>query len=155
MELVDLVLPFRVPRRMLLYEIRSIAYRLPIQVPDAFPNSVDQAYWPMRTTPESARILKSVNLVRRPWYFATDDNEHEGSRGSAPGRFGPVPSEDLPYKVELWNQAKTAVEQVLAVTANGSIGYAAYYAATREHPDRYITLRHKNSIVSRWNGPTN
>ena len=43
------------------------------------------------------------------------------------------------------------VEQVLAITANGSIGYAAYYAATREHPDRYITLRHKNRIVSRWN----
>jgi len=42
---------------------------------------------------------------------------------------------------------------VLAVTANGSIGYAAYYAATREFPDRYVTLRHKNSIVSRWNGP--
>ena len=59
--------------------------------------------------------------------------------------------EDLPYKVELWNEARTAVEQVLAVTANGSIGYAAYYAATSEHPDRYITLRHKNRIVSRWN----
>jgi len=24
---------------------------------------------------------------------------------------------------------------------------------TREYPDRYVTLRHKNSIVSRWNGP--
>ena len=71
------------------------------------------------------------------------------------GRFDRSPSEreDLPYKVELWNEAKTGVEQVLAVTANGSIGYAAYYAATREHPDRYVTLRHKNRIVSRWNGP--
>jgi hypothetical protein len=65
------------------------------------------------------------------------------------------PGEDLPYKVELWNEGKTAVEQVLAVTANGSIGYAAYYAATREYPDRYVTLRHKNGIVSRWNGPSN
>jgi hypothetical protein len=61
--------------------------------------------------------------------------------------------EDLPYKVELWDDAKTSVEQVLAVTANGSIGYAAYFAATREYPHRYVTLRHKNSIVSRWNGP--
>jgi hypothetical protein len=61
--------------------------------------------------------------------------------------------EDLPYRVELWDEAKTGVEQVLALTANGSIGYAAYYAATREYPDRYITLRHKQSIVSRWNGP--
>jgi hypothetical protein len=65
----------------------------------------------------------------------------------------PTGREDLPYKVELWDEVKTSVELVLAVTANGSIGFAAYYAATREFPDRYITLRHKNSIISRWNGP--
>jgi hypothetical protein len=41
----------------------------------------------------------------------------------------------------------------LAVTASGGIGYAAFYAATRELPQRYITLRHKQRIVSRWNGP--
>jgi len=61
--------------------------------------------------------------------------------------------EDLPFRVELWNEARTSVEQVLAVTASGSIGYAAFYAATRELPERYITLRHKHRIVSRWNGP--
>jgi hypothetical protein len=61
--------------------------------------------------------------------------------------------EELPYKVELWDDRKVSVEQVLAVTLNGSIGYAAYYAAAREYPDRYITLRHKNSIVSRSNPP--
>ncbi len=65
----------------------------------------------------------------------------------------PVPREELPYRVELWDQARTSVEQVLAVASNGAIGYAAYYAATREHPNRYITLRHNNRIVSRWNGP--
>jgi hypothetical protein len=26
-------------------------------------------------------------------------------------------------------------------------------AATREYPDRHITLRHKNSVVARWSGP--
>ena len=61
--------------------------------------------------------------------------------------------EDLPYKVELWDAEKTTVEQVLAVTTSGSIGYAAYYAAAREYPDRYVTLRHKNGIVARSNGP--
>jgi len=61
--------------------------------------------------------------------------------------------EDLPYKVELWDPSRTSVEQVLAVSANGSIGYAAYYAATREYPDRYVTLRHRNSIISRSNPP--
>ena len=77
--------------------------------------------------------------------------------GSSKPRQAPDPlqSEDLPYKVELWNEARTSVELILAVTANGSIGYAAYYAATREFSHRYITLRHKNSIISRWNGPGN
>lgn len=61
---------------------------------------------------------------------------------------------DLPYRVELWDAAKTSVEQVLAITASGSIGYAAYHAATREFPDRFITLRHNARVISRWNGPS-
>jgi hypothetical protein len=60
--------------------------------------------------------------------------------------------EELPYKVELWDEEKKVVEQVLAVTANGSIGYAAFYAATREYPDRYVTLRHNNRTVARSGG---
>lgn len=81
--------------------------------------------------------------------------------GSAPPRkaagsgfSGPKEGEDFPYKVELWNEARTSVEQVLAITANASIGYSAFYAAARDYFDRYITLRHKNSIVNRWNGPS-
>ena len=81
-----------------------------------------------------------------------DPEENGGPAGpaSAPD---PAEREDLPFRVELWNEARTAVEQLLAVTASGSIGYAAFYAATRELPERYITLRHKHRIVSRWNGP--
>jgi hypothetical protein len=69
------------------------------------------------------------------------------------GAPGPKEGEDLPYKVELWNESRTAVEQVLAITANASIGYSAFYAAARDHFDRYVTLRHKHTIVNRWNGP--
>ena len=69
------------------------------------------------------------------------------------GSSDPKENEDLPYKVELWNPQRTAVEQVLAITANASIGYSAFYAAARDYFDRYITLRHKNTIVNRWNGP--
>ena len=78
-----------------------------------------------------------------------DDDESR----AVPLRPAPVERAELPYRVELWDAAKIAVEQVLAVASNGSIGYAAYYAATREHPQRYVTLRHNNRIVSRWNGP--
>jgi len=84
------------------------------------------------------------------WLAPAGDHD-DGATGGSP--FGPAPSEreDLPYRVELWDETRASVEQVLAVTASGSIGYAAYYAATREFPHRYITLRHKNTIVSRWN----
>jgi hypothetical protein len=86
------------------------------------------------------------------WFSPSDDAEDPSPKIS---RFDQptAPREDLPYKVELWDETKGGVEQVLAVTANGSIGYAAYYAATREYPNRYVTLRHKNSIVSRSNPP--
>jgi hypothetical protein len=88
----------------------------------------------------------------RQHYFASDvPGDDEGS--SPPGSDRHLGEHTLPYKVELWDETKSFVEQVLAVTAHGSIGYAAYYAATREYPHRYVTLRHKGGIVSRWNGP--
>ena len=81
------------------------------------------------------------------------DEPESGSGSPAWDRQQPYEHEDLSYKVEVWNAGKTAVEIVVAMTVSASIGYAAYYAATREFSDRYITLRHKNSIISRWNGP--
>ena len=86
------------------------------------------------------------------WLGPAGEADESGRRDPSSGPH-PTERDDLPYKVELWSMDKTLVEQVLAVTANGSIGYAAFYGATREFPHRYITLRHKNRIVSRWNGP--
>ena len=59
---------------------------------------------------------------------------------------------DLPYKVEVWNEKSEFVELVVAVSVSPAIGYAAYYAATREYPGRTITLRHKSAVLSRWTG---
>jgi hypothetical protein len=97
--------------------------------------------------------LVSKALPEAAWHFSSGDDPDDAARKLA--QFGKATAgrEDLPYRVELWDEAKSGVEQILAVTANGSIGYAAFYAATREHPTRYVTLRHKNSIISRWNGP--
>lgn len=85
--------------------------------------------------------------------FASPGGRGGGRPGIPPVGPDPIEGEDLPYKVELWDEAKNSVEVVLAVTASASIGYAAYFAATREYPTRYITLRHKSSMVSRWNAP--
>ena len=99
-------------------------------------------------------LARDDAMARSPFRFSPDAESDDGQPEPRADRIGGSEREDLPFRVELWNADKTSVEQVLAVTANASIGYAAYYAATREHVDRYITLRHKNGIVSRWNGPS-
>jgi hypothetical protein len=103
------------------------------------------------------RTISEVGLVPvviKSFRLATgNDSDNDNSSEPVPLGRSTVPTEDLPYKVELWDEGKRAVEQVLAVTASGSIGYAAYYAAAREYPDRYITLRHKNRTVAKSNGP--
>lgn len=94
------------------------------------------------------------NLSRPPLFrLSPQSDEDDGERKATDRGRARAAHEDLPYKVELWDADKKVVERVLAVTANGSIGYAAYYAAIREHPDRYVSLRHKNSIIARSNGP--
>ena len=89
----------------------------------------------------------------RPYRLGSESDPEDGQRTPSRSDRQTAGREDLPYRVELWDEAKESVELVLAVTANGSIGYAAYYAATREYPQRYLTLRHKNRTVARWNGP--
>ena len=97
----------------------------------------------------STPLLPGGDLLR---LVGSEDPDESQPNDESSGR-GSAAREDLPYKIELWNEPGTAVQQVIAVTANASIGYAAYYAATREYPDRHITLRHKNSVVARWRGP--
>ncbi|HET6196640.1 MAG TPA: hypothetical protein VFE12_12825, partial [Acetobacteraceae bacterium] len=98
-------------------------------------------------------MRKSLNLAYSRWSgllsrpgfsyrFGPAGEPEDDSEGESSDVPNPTEREDLPYKIELWDLAKNAVEQVLAVTANGSIGYAAFYGATREFPHRYITLRH-------------
>ena len=104
------------------------------------------------------RANVSRNLLIRPigdglLRLGPIGDREDGLPRSTPSRPSPADREDLPYKIEIWNETGVSVEQVVAVTANASIGYAAYYAATREFPDRNITLRHKNSVVARWSGP--
>lgn len=90
----------------------------------------------------------SPGLAVQYWLGEGDDGDAAGSeRWFSNPR--PIERDDLPYKVELWDDAYEAVEQVLAVTADGSIGYGAYYAAIRQFPDRNITLRYKNRVISR------
>ena len=104
-------------------------------------------------TSMSCNAIGSISLVPQrsfPFAMAMGKDDPDDSPPAVPDR-STAPHDDLPYRVELWNEDRSAVEQVLAVTAHSSIGYAAYHAATREYPDRYVTLRHRNRIISRWN----
>lgn len=79
-----------------------------------------------------------------------DDNDADEKNGANVSHESLLAGhEDLPYKVELWDDACEMVERVLAVTSNGSIGYGAYYAAVKQFPSRPITLRYKNRVISR------
>jgi hypothetical protein len=93
----------------------------------------------------SASIVSRLMSEKDP----DESSERRASRGQRPRD-----TEDLPYKVELWDESKAKVEQVLAVTASASIGHAAFYAAAREHADRYVTLKHKQVVINRWNAPS-
>jgi len=107
----------------------------------------------MRTSSTAHRFI-NPDVVRHPTQLLAPERDPEaGQAKPARDRNRPAAGEDLPYKVELWDKDKKAVEQVLAVTANSSIGYAAYFAAAREYPDRYVTLRHNSSIISRSSAP--
>jgi hypothetical protein len=104
------------------------------------------------SSPLLSPTLASVPFESHHYELAGENDPDGGPSSRTPFDRQTAGREDLPFRVELWDEARKTVEQVLAVTANAGIGYAAYYAATREHPQRYITLRHKNAIVSRWNG---
>ena len=106
----------------------------------------------MRLNSNLLSYHRPVELPRL-YRLNSETDPEDASRRQARSDRHTAGREDLPYRVELWDDAKESVELVLAVTASGSIGYAAYYAATREYPQPYVTLRHKIRTMARWNGP--
>ena len=62
------------------------------------------------------------------------------------------PSEDLPYRIELWRADADEPERVLARAASIQLARAIFTAAQGEHPQRRITLCKGNRVVSDSNG---
>ncbi len=94
----------------------------------------------------------AVVISRGMTRFSSSDDSDDPQSGQYPFRPAAASRDELPFKVELWDDARQNVEMLLAIAAHGAIAYAAFYAAAREHPHRYITLRHNNKILSRWSG---
>jgi hypothetical protein len=86
----------------------------------------------------------------RLWRVASSSDSENGKPTGRASR-SITEHEGLPYTLEILNGSGAFVDQVLAATKSASIGFAAYYAAIQEFPDRTITLRRNNSVVARWN----
>jgi hypothetical protein len=93
------------------------------------------------------------HIVLEPVWFSAGGDPHDGHQSSPDSPKANPKNDDLPYRIELWDAHREAVETVLAVTAHSSIGYAAYYAALKEYPDRLVTLRHKSRTIARTSEP--
>ncbi|MGA0605399.1 hypothetical protein ACO2Q0_05300 [Phenylobacterium sp. VNQ135] len=85
--------------------------------------------------------------------FSPPDDPTDETGGTRPyGDRFPSNADDFAYKVEIWDANGEFAERVVAVSLSSSIGYAAFYAATREFPGRVVTLRHRDRVMSRWTG---
>ncbi len=71
------------------------------------------------------------------------ENERDVKRIDNPGQ-----SERLPYKIELWDLSRSAVERLLARAISADLARAIFKAAQTEHPGRRITLRRGSTVIS-------
>ena len=85
--------------------------------------------------------------MRCIWRLASADDpkDQQAGRLSKPIR---TDEDEFPYRVEIRNYTGDIVEQTLAITKSRAIGFAAYYTALEELPDRLITLRAKGVILA-------
>lgn len=66
--------------------------------------------------------------------------QRKGGEGAATDHHPPFAPETLSFHVDLWNEARTAVERVLARAASPTLAQAVFVAARRDFPGRYLTL---------------
>ena len=62
-------------------------------------------------------------------------------------RFVVVRDDDLPYRVEVWDEKDSHIEEVIALTSDYATAKTAYEAAVKRRPERFITLRQKARII--------
>ncbi|HXS06250.1 MAG TPA: hypothetical protein VN723_05615 [Rhizomicrobium sp.] len=60
--------------------------------------------------------------------------------------------EELPFAVELWDEAGAKVQKILARASRLSLARAIYKAAIEENQERRITIRHDGKLVAESTG---
>jgi hypothetical protein len=56
---------------------------------------------------------------------------------------------DLPFRVELWDDADVRIEELIALAGDFAIANSAYEEAVRRRPGKLITLRQKARVIKR------
>ena len=55
--------------------------------------------------------------------------------------------DDLPYRVDVWDDKDTHIEEIIALTSDYATTKSAYEEAVKRRPGRFITLRQKARII--------
>ena len=56
---------------------------------------------------------------------------------------------DLPFKIELWDDADRHVEEVIALASDFASACGAYEEAVKRRPGKLITLRQKARVIKK------
>jgi len=57
-------------------------------------------------------------------------------------------TEKLPYRIELWDAERRAVERMLGRAVTAPLARAIFAAARKEHPERYVVLRRGQRVIA-------
>ena len=55
---------------------------------------------------------------------------------------------DLPYSVELWDDADSHVEELIALAGDFNVARAAFDEAVKRRPGQIVTLRQKTRLLA-------
>jgi hypothetical protein len=55
--------------------------------------------------------------------------------------------DDLPFRVELWDDKDSHIEEVIALAADYATAKSAYKEAVKRRPGKLITLRQKARVI--------
>ena len=56
--------------------------------------------------------------------------------------------QDLPYRVEMWDDRDNRVEELIALVGDHAVARAAFAEAVKRRPKKLITLRQKARVLA-------
>ena len=57
-------------------------------------------------------------------------------------------AQELPYRIELWDDHDTHVEELIALVADHAVARAAFVEAIRRRPGKIIVLRQRSRVLA-------